>query len=339
MTGGKEGGREIKPESHDLESPWVRVAAWGTASPLTDGPTGQSWPRAGSHGRWKRLLWQSGTDFHGDREILVGGGGFPVAVPWLPEPEPCVDGRAGGGGGTRGPLSQFRRPARRRGPRPQRAAAPPPEGTRPGAVRVLPMEIQTASVGRARWPPCGDSPSSSPVWPRGRSLRAAPGPPSGFQKLATTEISTRHSGRVPSATATPQERREPPALRVFKSQERSRTRATGRGGCDRGPGGKGGAGMDGGVPGRNPDGGGRRGGEARPGQRHLQDLKTDSTTESKSTECRLVTVRRTRGLLPRARPLGGGGAYGVTEPAFHPPKCLPRRQRVNACSSLWKSQS
>lgn len=136
MTGGKEGGREIKPESHDLESPRVRVAAWGTASPLTDGPTGQSWPRAGSHGRWKRLLWQSGTDFHGDREILVGGGGFPVAVPWLPEPEPRVDGRAGGGGGPPGAAFTVQE------------ACPPP--------RSSPTEGGSPPPPRARAPePCG----------------------------------------------------------------------------------------------------------------------------------------------------------------------------------------
>lgn len=130
-------------------------------------------------------LARAGRVSTGVQEVPVGGGRFLVAGPWLPEPEPRVDGRGGrrthrapprGPGvllphGRRGapgrPLSQYRRPADRRGPGPQRAGSPgPPHRPAPRAEQVSPMEIQIASVGQARWPPCADSPSSSPVCPR-----------------------------------------------------------------------------------------------------------------------------------------------------------------------------
>lgn len=66
MTGGKGGGREIKPESHDLESPRGAHGGLGhgfSAEGRTDGRTGQSWPRARSPSLWKRLLWQEQDGF------------------------------------------------------------------------------------------------------------------------------------------------------------------------------------------------------------------------------------------------------------------------------------
>lgn len=218
----------------------------------------------------------------GDQGILAGGGRFLAAVPWLPEPEPRVDGRGGSrthrgpptgprvreAGSPGGLRSQYRRPARRRGPRPQRAGAPEPCRCRRWKPKL-----------RARWPPCGDSQSSSPVCPRVGSPRAAPGLLSGSRELATTEISTRHSGPRTTCYGDPAD--EAGASRsacVFKSQD-----TTGRGhrswGVYLGALREGRDGIYRGVLGRNPDCGGRWGREARPGQRRLQDLETVSTTE------------------------------------------------------------
>lgn len=164
--------------------PGARLFRWGT-----DGRTGQSWPRAGSHSLWKRLLsGRSRTDFPGDRGILAGGGRLLAAVPWLPEPEPRVDGR-GGLRMHRGPPTG---PRVREAGSPGRAAftvqgaCPPPrssptEGRRPRAVQVSPMETQVLYLGRAAGRPAGPHKVHRPCVPvwgaRGQHQgdRVAPG--------------------------------------------------------------------------------------------------------------------------------------------------------------------
>lgn len=127
-------------------APGVCTAAWGTAFPLRDGQT----DRRDSHGRVPGPT-VSGSGFSlagagristGDRGILAGGGRFLVAVPWLPEPEPHVDGW-GGSRTHRGPPTG---PRMREAGSPGRAAftvqeaCPPPrpsptEGRRPEPCR------------------------------------------------------------------------------------------------------------------------------------------------------------------------------------------------------------
>lgn len=219
-----------------------------------------------------------------------------------PESEPRVAGRAGGCGSPRGRFHSSGR-----GPRPQRG--------QPLAPRVRAQSPAGVADGNPNCVRGTDLPSSSPACPRGRAWGST-GAAERVRELATTEISTRRSGRGPSATAT---------RRHFQTTG-ARPDAGHRHGA-------GGAGVDGGVPGRDPDCGGRRG-EARPGRRCLQDLGTDSTTDSKAPSV-TVTVRRTRGLRPRTRPLGE--AQGVTEPASHP---SARREGSGECLFLpWRSQS
>lgn len=133
--------------------------------------------------------------------------------------------------------------------------------------------------GTGCWPPCGDSQSSSPVCPRVGSPRAAPRPPSGSRELATTEISTRHSGlRTTCYGDLTDEAGASRSACVFKSQDTTGRSHRSWGVCLGAPW----EGRDGiyrGALGRNPDCGGRWGREARPGQRRLQDLETVSTTE------------------------------------------------------------
>lgn len=263
----------------------------------------------------------------GDRGILAGGGRFLAAVPWLPEPEPRVDGRGGSRthqGPPTGP-SMWEAGSREgrvhsTGGLPaatvlaHRGQAPP---SRAGVADGNPSCVP----GTGRWPPCGDSQSSSPVCPRVGSLRAAPRPPSGSRELATTEISTRHSGLRTTCYGDPAD--QAGASRsacVFKSQD-----TTGRGhrswGVCLGAPREGRDGIYRSALGRNPDCGGRWGG--RPGQasvafRISRQLAPQREREI-STEFHLATVRRTRGLLPRTRPLGvGGGHRGSPSPPFTP---------------------
>lgn len=153
------------------------------------------------------------------------------------------------------------------------------------------------------------------------SPQAAPGPASGFQKLAP-DI----RDRVPSAAATPQVTL--PALSDRRSQPDAGHRSGGVGAGPAGREGRRGVWRPWQKPGLWLTEG--EGGPARPGR--VQDLKTDSTRESKSTECHLVTGPGHAASCPGRARSGGGGPYGLSEPALRA-KGLPRRPRVKMPAS------